>query len=108
MDELERLGRQVARARMSHGWSQEQLARKAKFANRQAITDIENGVRHLRALEILRIAKATKHPPEFFFADGPSPISAASTPADIEARLAAHEARLTDCELRLRRLEDKR
>lgn len=57
-DEAKNIGRRVRAAREALGMKQEELAHAVGFASRQILSDLERGVRDVKASEAARIARA--------------------------------------------------
>ena len=63
---LKRLGARVRRLRDQQGWSQEELAHKARV-DRSYMSGIERGVRNVSVLNLSKVAKALGVPLESLF-----------------------------------------
>lgn len=58
--EAQSIGNRIKAARIASGMKQEELARAVGFASRQILSDLERGVRDVRAAEAARIARALR------------------------------------------------
>ncbi len=68
MEVLQQFGSNVRKARLAHGWTQEDLAHKAGLASVQ-ISRIERGTREIRLTTLLRLVSALELSPNELLSD---------------------------------------
>lgn len=71
-DEAKDIGRRVKAAREALGMKQEELARAVGFASRQILSNLEGGVRDVKASEAARLARALRIDLASLLADAPA------------------------------------